>query len=261
MMGAIAGDVVGSVYEARPIKQKEFPLFSRNSTFTDDTVLTVAVADALLTDGDYARAYQEYFARHPGRGYGASFADWAVSRLAIPYGSYGNGAAMRVSPVAWAKGTLESVRDEARRSAAVTHDHPEGLKGAMATAAAIFLARKGEDKIAIRRYLSESFGYALDRNLDAIRPGYSFDVSCQGSVPESIICFLESVDYEDALRNAVSLGGDADTMACIAGAIAEAFYGGVPDEIAARTRARLDAGLLDVIDRFCRQSEALEHSG
>jgi len=261
MMGAIAGDLIGSVYEAWPIKHKEFPLFSGDSTFTDDTVLTVASADALLTDGDYIRAYQKYFARHPGRGYGASFANWAVSRRTLAYGSFGNGAAMRVSPVAWAKGRLDLVLDEARRSAAVTHDHPEGLKGAMATAAAIFLARKGADKAAIRRYLSETFGYDLDRNLDLIRPDYSFDVSCQGSVPESIISFLESVDFEDAIRNAISLGGDADTMACIAGAIAEAFYGGVPDKIAAETRARLDAGLLDVVDRFCHHSEASEHPG
>ena len=261
MMGAIAGDVIGSVYEARPIKYKGFPLFSGESTFTDDTVLTVAVAEALLTDGDYVRAYQKYFARHPGRGYGASFARWAVSRRTLAYGSYGNGAAMRVSPVAWAKRRLDLVLDEARRSAAVTHDHPEGLNGAMATAAAIFLARKGAEKVDIRRYLSETFGYDLDRNLDVIRPDYSFDVSCQGSVPESIISFLQSVDFEDAIRNAISLGGDADTMACIAGAIAEAFYGGVPPKIAAEVRARLDADLLQVVDRFYHQSEALEPSG
>ncbi|HSS63538.1 MAG TPA: ADP-ribosylglycohydrolase family protein [Gammaproteobacteria bacterium] len=256
MLGAIAGDVIGSVYEARPIKHKEFPLFSRGSTFTDDTVLTVAAADALLSDGDYARAYQEYFARHPGRGFGASFAHWAAAGQTLAYGSYGNGSAMRVSAVAWAKGTLESVLDEAKRSAAVTHDHPEGIKGAMATAAAIFLARKGADKGAIRGYVSEAFGYALHRELDAIRPGYAFDVSCQGSVPESIICFLESEAFEDAIRNAVSLGGDADTMACISGAIAEAFYGGVPRNIEEEVRARVDGDLLAVVDRFHRRFEA-----
>lgn len=260
MMGAIAGDVIGSVYEARPIKSKDFPLFSTGATFTDDTVLTIAVADALLSDGDYIRAYHEYFARHPGRGFGASFAAWAATRRTTAYGSYGNGAAMRVSPVAWALGSLDSVLAEATRSAAVTHDHPEGLKGAMATAAAIFLARTGEDKRAIREYLSQAFGYALDRSLETIRPGYAFDVSCQGSVPESIACFLESGDFEDALRNAVSLGGDADTMACIAGGIAEGFYGGVPQPIEEEVRARLDADLIDVVNRFEQQFRAPERS-
>ena len=250
MMGAIAGDVIGSVYEARPIKHKDFPLFSTGATFTDDSVLTVAVADALLSDGDYVRAFHQYFARHPGRGFGASFADWAASRRTFAYGSYGNGAAMRVSPVAWAEDSLKSVLDEARRSAAVTHDHPEGLKGAMATAAAIFLARSGEGKDRIRSYLSESFDYSLERSLDAIRPSYAFDVSCQGSVPESMIAFLESTDFEDAVRNAVSLGGDADTMACIAGAVAEAHYGGLPPELEAQVRARLTPDLLEVVDAF-----------
>lgn len=260
MMGAIAGDVIGSVYEAWPIKRKDFPLFSAGSTFTDDTVLTVAVADALLSDGDYIRAFHEYFARHPARGFGASFADWAASHRTLAYGSFGNGAAMRVSPVAWARETLSSVLDEARRSAAVTHDHPEGLKGAMATAAAIFLARKGKGKSDIRSYLSETFAYALDRKLDTIRPGYAFDVSCQGSVPESIICFLESEDFEDALRNAVSLGGDADTMACIAGAVAEAYYGGLSGEIEVEVRARLDEDLLDVVDSFDHRFKAPRRS-
>ncbi len=256
MMGAIAGDVIGSVYEARPLKSKEFPLFSGGATFTDDTVLTVAVADALLSDGDYVRAYHHYFSRHPGRGFGASFADWAASRRTSAYGSYGNGAAMRVSPVAWARDSLQRVLDEARRSAAVTHDHPEALKGAMATAAAIFLARTGKDKDEIRGCISQTFGYALNRSLDAIRPDYGFDVSCQGSVPESIICFLEATDFEDALRNAISLGGDADTMACIAGAIAEAHYGGVPPNIEKEVRARLEPDLLQVIDRFRHEFQA-----
>ncbi len=250
MMGAIAGDVIGSVYEARPIKRKDFPLFSTGATFTDDSVLTVAVADALLTDGDYVRAFHQYFARHPGRGFGANFADWAASRRTFAYGSYGNGAAMRVSPVAWAEDSLASVLAEAKRSAAVTHDHPEGMKGAMATAAAIFLARTGEGKDRIRSYLSERFDYSLERSLDAIRPNYAFDVSCQGSVPESIIAFLESTGFEDAVRNAISLGGDADTMACIAGAVAEAHYGGLPPELEAQTRARLTPDLLEIVDAF-----------
>ena len=250
MMGAIAGDVIGSVYEARPIKRKDFPLFSTGATFTDDSVLTVAVADALLSDGDYVRAFHQYFARHPARGFGASFADWAACRRTLAYGSYGNGAAMRVSPVAWAEDSLTSVLDEAKRSAAVTHDHPEGLKGAMATAAAIFLARSGEGKDEIRSYLSERFDYSLERSLDAIRPKYAFNVSCQGSVPESIIAFLESTDFEDAVRNAISLGGDADTMACIAGAVAEAHYGRLPAELETQARARLTPDLLEIVDAF-----------
>lgn len=260
MMGAISGDVIGSVYEARPVKRKDCVLFSASSTFTDDTVMTVAVAHALLTDGDYVRAFHQYFASYPDRGYGASFADWAAARRTRAYGSYGNGAAMRVSPVAWARETLESVLEQARRSAAVTHDHPEGLKGAMATAAAVYLARTEKSKDAIRGYLSQAFDYDLERSLDEIRPEYAFDVSCQGSVPESIVCFLESEDFEDAIRNAVSLGGDADTMACIAGAIAEAYYGGVPEKIEEETRSRLDSDLLDVVVRFDQQFRVPERS-
>ncbi len=168
MLGAIAGDVIGSVFEGRPIKSKEFPLFSSRSTFTDDTVLTIAVADALLGDGDYRRAYHEYFHRHPGRGFGASFALWAAARRSEAYGSFGNGAAMRVGPVAWANNALDAVLEEAKRSAAVTHDHPEGLKGAMATAAAIFFSRAGESKSVIREYLTDAFDYDLDRSLDDI---------------------------------------------------------------------------------------------
>ncbi|HEX9582985.1 MAG TPA: ADP-ribosylglycohydrolase family protein [Gammaproteobacteria bacterium] len=250
MFGAIAGDVIGSVYEGRPIKTRDFELFSRRSTFTDDTVLTIGTADALMHAKSYVSVYHEYYARYPGAGYGAHFADWAENRRTRPYGSYGNGAAMRVSPVAWARDDLQSVLDEARASAAVTHDHPEGLKGAMATAAAVFLARERQSKSDIARYLTETFGYALDRKLADIRPDYRFDVSCQGSVPESIICFLEADDYEGALRNAVSLGGDADTMACIAGGIAEAFFRGVPGPILEEVRRRLDPGLLAVTDRF-----------
>ena len=253
MLGAIAGDVIGSVYEGRPIKSKDFPLFSSGSIFTDDTVLTIAVADALLGDGDYVSAFHRHFARHPNRGFGASFARWASSQQSAPYGSWGNGAAMRVSPVAWRLNNLDDVLTEAARSAAVTHDHPEGVKGATAAAAAIFLARTGEDREAIRTYLVRTFDYGLERTLDQIRPNYRFDVSCQGSVPESIIAFLESENYEDAVRNAISLGGDADTMACIAGGIAEAFYGGVPEEIEQQVRRRLSPDLIEVVERFERR--------
>jgi ADP-ribosylglycohydrolase len=253
MIGAIAGDIIGSVCEGRPIKRKAFPLFSPASHFTDDTVLTVAVADALLYGHAYRGALKAYYRRYPDRGFGGSFALWAASDAIEPYGSYGNGAAMRVSPVAWARASLEAVLAEARASAEVTHNHPEGVKGAQATAAAVFLARSGADKGAIRDYLEGQFGYDLHRRLDEIRPAYDFDVSCQGSVPEAIIAFLESSGFEDAVRNAVSLGGDSDTQACIAGGIAEAFYGGVPDDIQRAVAEELDVDLADVTRAFCER--------
>ena len=250
MLGAIAGDVIGSTYEARPVKTADFELFPRGSRFTDDTVLTVATADALLGDGDYAGAYRRYGRAYPNAGYGGSFYRWLLSEDAGAYNSWGNGAGMRVSPVGFALNTVEDVLAEAARSVAVTHDHPEGIKGAQATALAVFLARSGADKKGIRSEIEDRFGYDLARSLDAIRPTYRFDVSCQGSVPESLIAFLESTDYESAVRNAVSLGGDADTMACIAGGIAQAFYGTVPEQIAREVRSRLPAGFLDVLGRF-----------
>lgn len=253
MLGAIAGDIIGSVYEADPIKTTAFPLFSPASTFTDDSVLSCATAEVLLTGGDYAEAYRRWYRRYPDRGFGAGFRRWGLAPAAGPYGSFGNGSAMRVGPVGWAMDTLEAVLEEAGRSAAVTHDHPQGIKGAQAVAAAVFLARGGRDKAAIRRELAARFGYDLSRSLDDIRPGYRFDVSCQGSVPEALLCFLESGDYEDAVRKAVSLGGDADTMACIAGAVAEAFYGGVPQPIRGEALRRLDPPLGDVVAAFERR--------
>jgi ADP-ribosylglycohydrolase len=250
MLGTIAGDVVGSVYEASPVKLTDFELFSRGSRFTDDTVLTVATAEALLGDGDYAGAYRRYGRAYPNAGYGGSFYRWLLDEDAGPYNSWGNGAAMRVSPVGFALDSVDEVLAEAARSAAVTHNHPEGIKGAQATALAVFLARSGADKTSIKLAVEERFGYDLARSLDAIRPTYRFDVSCQGSVPESMIAFLESTDYESAVRNAVSLGGDADTMACIAGGVAQAFYGAVPEQIAREVHSRLPEGFLDVLARF-----------
>jgi ADP-ribosylglycohydrolase len=235
MLGAIAGDVIGSVYEGRPIKTTEFPLFQTRSTFTDDTVLTVAVADAILSDSDYATCFKRWGRRYPSAGYGGSFAEWLLSEESRPYDSWGNGAAMRVSPVGLACATPGTVLDEARKTAEVTHNHPEGVKGAQATALAVLLARHGEPKSAIKREIGRRFGYDLNRTLDEIRPEYRFDVSCQGSVPESIIAFLESDSFEDAVRNAISLGGDSDTMACIAGGIAQAFYREVPGSIDRRS--------------------------
>lgn len=253
MIGAIAGDVIGSVYEAYPLKTKDFPLFTGESRFTDDTVLTVAVADVLLAKGDYVSTFKRYYREYPERGFGGLFAQWASSDEVTPYGSFGNGAAMRVGPIGWSGGMLSEVLAEARRSAQVTHDHPEGIRGAQATAAAVFMARTGEGKRRIQNAIKADFGYDLERPLDAIRTEYQFDVSCQGSVPEAIISFLESTDYEDAVRNAVSLGGDSDTMACIAGGIAEAYYGGVPEWIVNQVKSRLEPPLWAVVDAFRRK--------
>ena len=250
MLGAIAGDVIGSVYESYPVKDKRFPLFTLASRFTDDTVLTAATASVLLDGGAFGAAYVRYFRNYPDRGYGERFSTWADRGGGVGYNSLGNGAAMRVSPVAWAGNTLEEVLAAADATARVTHDHPEGIKGAQAVAGAIFLARQRWEKEAIRDYVERSFGYDLHRDFADIQPGYDFDPTCPGSVPEALIAFLDSTGFEDALRNAVSLGGDADTQAAIAGSVAEAFYGGVPDGIAAEVRVRLPTELVELTDRF-----------
>ena len=250
MLGAIAGDVIGSIMEVSGTKTKDFPLFTPRSRFTDDTVLTVAVAEKLLRGGDYVDLFHEYVREYPMAGYGGTFLRWAEGGKREPYNSWGNGSAMRVSPVGVIFDTLEAVESEAERAAAVTHNHPEGVKGAQATAVAVFLARTGHDKQAIKEHIEAAYGYDLSRRLDDIRPKYFFDVSCQGSVPQSIVAFLESTDFEDAVRNAISLGGDADTMACIAGAIAEAFYGGVPDHIRDPVLERLDDRIEGVLNEF-----------
>ncbi|HXG10146.1 MAG TPA: ADP-ribosylglycohydrolase family protein [Gemmataceae bacterium] len=250
MLGAIAGDIIGSVYEGRPIKRTDFPLFSPCSRPTDDTVLTVALADSILSGTDYADKLKEYYDLYPHAGYGGMFHQWARSPSREPYYSWGNGSAMRVSPVGHAYDSLDEVLRRAAESAAVTHNHPEGIKGAQAVAAAVFLARTGHDKAHIRQYVEETFGYPLGEPLNTIRAYYQFDVSCQGSVPPAIIAFLESTDYEDAVRKAVSLGGDSDTLACMTGGIAEAFYGGVPGPIAERVFALLDARLAQVVREF-----------
>jgi ADP-ribosylglycohydrolase len=251
MLGAIAGDVIGSIYEGASLKTAHFhPLIDAACRFTDDTVLTVAVADAILTGADYVDKLKEYFWLYPGAGYGGTFLKWAASASRAPYNSWGNGSAMRVSPVGFAYGTLVEVLEQAKRSAEVTHNHPEGVKGAQAVAAAVFLARTRKSKAEIKEFIQSTFEYDLDRELVDIRPHYYFDVSCQWSVPESLIAFLESESYEDAVRKAISLGGDADTMACIAGAVAEAYYGGVPGPIREEVWARLDDRLRRVIDAF-----------
>jgi ADP-ribosylglycohydrolase len=252
MIGAIAGDIIGSIYEWERIKTKKFPLFGQRCIFTDDTVLTVAVAHVILEGGSYSDRFREYYQRYPGRGYGGMFHGWAESRDAKPYGRFGNGSAMRVSPVGFAFDSLETVLAEAKRSAEVTHSHPEGIKGAQATAAAIFLARRQTAKDGIRSYVEREFGYDLSRTLDEIRPAYEFDETCQGTVPAALRSFLEATDFEDAVRNAISLGGDADTLACIAGSIAGAYYG-VPQHIELEAKTRLDHHLRDVTDRFTRK--------
>lgn len=239
MLGAIAGDIIGSVHEKAGLKTKEFELFPERCRFTDDTVLTVAVAHWILEGGDLVDHIHEYARSYPLAGYGGTFARWVTMGIREPYQSWGNGSAMRVSPVAYARDNFQEVLDLASASAAVTHDHPEGIRGAQATAAAIFLARQGEGKDEIRNQIQTMFGYNLEESLDAIRPNYHFDVSCQGSVPQSLIAFLEAENYEEAVRNAISLGGDADTMACIAGSVAEAYFG-VPETIATGALNRLD---------------------
>jgi ADP-ribosylglycohydrolase len=250
MLGSIAGDIIGSPYEGQPITIKRFPLFTERSRFTDDTVLTVATAWALLHGTGYAEAYRRFGQAHPHRGYGGSFRKWLFHPDRGPYNSFGNGSARRVSPVGFARDSVEEVLAEAGRSAEVTHNHPEGIKGAQAVALAVYLARTGAGRTGIKNEITGRFGYNLNRRLHDIREEYGFDVTCQGSVPEAIIAFLESESVEDAIRSAISLGGDADTQACIAGGIAEAFYGKVPEPIAAEVRKRLPQEFLELIDAF-----------
>ncbi|HHV64108.1 MAG TPA: ADP-ribosylglycohydrolase family protein [Peptococcaceae bacterium] len=253
MFGAVCGDIIGSVYEFKPIKTKDFGLFSLSSRFTDDTVLTLATIDSLLNRKPYEVSYQEWYKKYPQAGYGGSFRKWAESDSLRPYNSWGNGSAMRVGPIGYYYQTLEEVLKEAKASAEVTHNHPEGIKGAQATALAVFLAKEGRTKAQIKSMLEEMFNYDLDESLDEIRQWYKFDVSCQGSVPQAIRAFLESTDFEDAIRNAISLGGDSDTIACIAGAIAEAFYRDIPSTIQTEALKRLDPEMKTLLENFYRQ--------
>jgi len=253
MLGSIIGDIIGSVHEGIGTKTKDFPLFVPRSIFTDDTVLTVAVAEWILTVGDLTDILHTYFNSFPYRGYGGMFDEWASKKNRKPYNSYGNGSAMRVSPVGFAFDKIDDVLLWAERSSSVTHNHPEGIRGAQATAAAIYYARQDQDKKQIRQFLESQFGYDLSITLDKIRPTYSFNETCQGTVPQALIAFLESTNYEDAIRNAISLGGDADTLACITGGIAEAYYGGIPQDLAIKAKELLDPKLFDVIHRFRMQ--------
>ena len=253
LCGAMAGDMIGSFYEFNATKKTDFYLFTPFSSFTDDTVMTVANADWLVTGDSLMGIMQDYGNRYPNAGYGGMFRNWLREEEPKPYNSFGNGSAMRVSPVGWAFDTLEETLEAAKRSAEVTHNHPEGIKGAQATAACIYLARTGKTKQEIKEYIEQTFGYNLNRTCDEIRPDYHFDVTCQGSVPESIIAFLESTDFENAVRLAVSLGGDADTMGAITGGIAEAFYGGVPKHIRKEVLKRLPNDFIGVMSKFSQK--------
>jgi ADP-ribosylglycohydrolase len=250
MLGAIIGDVCGSPYEHAPQATKDIDLQHPAAHFTDDSVLTVAVAGWLLDGGPLAQRFHALVARFPDAGYGAYFLQWARQRRHQPYQSWGNGAAMRVAPVGWYHQTLDAVLEAAADSAAVTHDHPEGIQGAQAVAAAVYLARTGADRDELTAFIEQEIGYDLDRSLAEIRPDYGFEVAANRSVPEAITCFLEAEDAEDAIRNAISLGGDADTQACIAGAIAEAFFGRLPGHLVAFARGRLPGELDAITTRF-----------
>lgn len=249
MLGAICGDVIGSVYEHENLKSKDFTLFQKACAFTDDTVLSCAVADSLIHGRPFEANIKRFYSWYPKAGYGFMFSKWAKSDNEPAYNSYGNGSAMRVSPVAWVYDTLDEVLDAAKRTAEVTHNHPEGIKGAKMIAGAVFLARRGASKRDIEK-LGRDFDYDMDRRLDEIRPDYHFKATCQESVPEAVIAFLESESFEDAIRNAVSIGGDSDTIACMTGSIAEAFYGGIPDDIREQTLSFLDERLRGIFGLF-----------
>ncbi|MBR0382969.1 MAG: ADP-ribosylglycohydrolase family protein [Eubacterium sp.] len=262
MYGALLGDMIGAPYEFdRGNKTKEFPLFGWKSHFTDDSVMTIAVAEALLDSRGEAEdkvkaalvsSMQKWGHRYPNAGYGGMFYHWLRKKNPKPYGSFGNGSAMRVSSAGWLYDSIEETRKQAGLTAEVTHNHPEGIKGAEATAAAIYMARKGFSKGEIREYIIREFGYDLSRTCDEIRPAYHHVETCQETVPEAITAFLEGNDFEDVIRTAVSLGGDCDTLTCIAGGMAEAFYG-VPEEMKAECRIRLTGDMLAVLDRFDKE--------
>lgn len=259
MLGAIIGDTVGSVFEWNNIKTTDFPLFAPDSAFTDDSVMTIALAHALvnaasedreLSQPELVQLMQSYGRMYPDAGYGGKFSRWLRSRHPKPYNSFGNGSGMRVSPVAWVADDLETVERLAKESAEVTHDHPEGIRGAQAIAGCILLARQGADNKDIRAYVEQRHGYDLGFTLDEIRPTYTFDVTCQGSVPQAIVAFLESTDFESAVRLAISIGGDSDTIAAMTASIAQGRYA-IPAWIAEETSKRLPDHLRSALDRFC----------
>ena len=250
MFGAIAGDILGSIHEFHPIKTKNFDLLNSECVFTDDTVMTAAVADSLMNKIPYVESLQMWGRKYPRAGYGGWFSKWIDSDFPKPYNSFGNGSAMRCSSVGWLFDDEESVLDEAKESAEVTHNHPEGIKGAQAVALGVMLCRQGSTKLEIQEKLEDLFDYDLSQTMEQVKFNYSFDVTCQGSVPQAITAFLESEDFEDAIKNAISLGGDADTQACIAGALAEAFYMKIPDQIKEFVLTRITPDILDVLHQL-----------
>ncbi len=250
MLGAIAGDILGSIHEFHPIKTKNFDLLNSECVFTDDTVMTVAVADSLMNKIPYVESLQMWGRKYPRAGYGGWFSKWIDSDFPQPYNSFGNGSAMRCSSVGWLFEDEGSVLEEAKKSAEVTHNHPEGIKGAQAVALGVMLCRQGSTKLEIQEKLEDLFDYDLSQTMEQVKFNYSFDVTCQGSVPQAITAFLESEDFEDAIKNAISLGGDADTQACIAGALAEAFYMNIPDQIKEFVLTRITPDILDVLHQL-----------
>ncbi len=250
MFGAIVGDIAGSTFERFNCRFESCEIFANGSRFTDDTVLTLATAEHFLFAESYSDIYRRFGRNYPNAGYGASFRAWMLSDNPTPYNSWGNGSAMRASPIGWVADSLEWALTEAQKSAEVTHNHPSGIRGAQAVAAAVFLARTGESKEAIRTNLADSFGYNLNRTVDEIRPQYVFDVSCEGSVPEALIAFLESSDFESSIRKAISIGGDSDTIACIAGAIAHAYYRKIPEWMISYCTKALDGAQRTILSEF-----------
>jgi ADP-ribosyl-[dinitrogen reductase] hydrolase len=251
MLGSIIGDIAGSVYEFNNYRAKDFaPFFHSKAAFTDDTVCTVAVAEALLHDKCPAKTLKEWGERYwSNGGWGRSFALWLGSESLGPYGSYGNGAAMRVAPAGFLATSLEEAQALSVKVTEVTHNHPEGIRGAAATASAVYMARTGSSADQIRDYVTDMFGYDLTRSVDEIRPGYVFNETCQRTVPEALTCVLEATSFEDAIRNAISIGGDSDTIAAIAGGIAEAMFG-IPDDIANEVWTKLPLDMMQVLTRL-----------
>ena len=250
MLGAIAGDILGSIHEFHPIKTKNFDLLNSECVFTDDTVMTAAVADSLMNKIPYVESLQMWGRKYPRAGYGGWFSKWIDSDFPKAYNSFGNGSAMRCSSVGWLFDDEDSVLEEAKKSAEVTHNHPEGIEGAQAVALGVMLCRQGSTKLEIQEKLEDLFDYDLSQTMEQVKFNYSFDVTCQGSVPQAITAFLESEDFEDAIKNAISLGGDADTQACIAGALAEAFYMNIPDQIKEFILTRITPDILDILHQL-----------
>ena len=272
MIGSICGDIIGSVYEWHNVKSENFELFSRESRFTDDTVMTAAVADKLLSSENlhgighdsssamaYAARFRQYYSRYPYAGFGQMFSDWAKGGAFTKQKSYGNGAAMRIVPIGYAFDNIDAVLKEARLSCLYTHNHSEAIQGAQAVAGCVFLARTGKSKDEIRAFVSKKIGYHLDFTLDSIRAGYKFDSRTSYSIPPAIVAFLESDDYESAVRKAISIGGDSDTIACIAGGIAHAFYKSIPKPIYDKCMMLIDSGLRKTINEFVSKFKIQTH--